>query len=384
MLVPKLENGANDNCLRARAGYGNRIPDAQGARTMNDTTGATAPAKPHARLSQLDGLRGLAALVIMLYHASIVYRGHGPFLRGYLYVDLFFLLSGFVLAVSTEKKLNSGIGAFEFTWARYKRLFPLVALGIGVALARAVVIGMAAPLTLLLWVLLDLAMIPSLAGTGPFYRYNGPQWTLFWELVANFTHALLLRRVPTRVLPLVAALFCGLLIHTARKHGADTIGVDALTWKTWWTPIPRVAFPYVLGVWIGRKYKDGFRTPALPWPLALALPVAGIMVVPSLPFSTATGDLVFVIAFMPVMMWNVVMCQPPARLIPAMDWLGNYSLPLYCVHLTVLVWMSELLGLGTWVWALAIVASLLLAYVCSRLISFRAKPTEAKVRPSAA
>jgi len=66
---------------------------------MNDTTGGTPPAGHHARLSQLDGLRGLAALVIMLYHAEIVYRAPGPFLRGYLYVDLFFLLSGFVLAV---------------------------------------------------------------------------------------------------------------------------------------------------------------------------------------------------------------------------------------------------------------------------------------------
>ena len=45
---------------------------------------------------------------------------------------------------------------------------------------------------------LDLAMIPSLTGAGPFYRLNGPQWTLFYELLANFLHALLLRRVPTR------------------------------------------------------------------------------------------------------------------------------------------------------------------------------------------
>src|SRR5215210_4734064 len=90
--------------------------------TMVDNTGAVL-ATPHSRLSQLDGLRGVAALVIMLYHAQLVYRVGGPFGRGYLFVDLFFLLSGFVLAVSTEKKLIAGIGAFEFTWARYKRRF---------------------------------------------------------------------------------------------------------------------------------------------------------------------------------------------------------------------------------------------------------------------
>lgn len=347
---------------------------------MDDNAGAI-PAKPHARLSQLDGLRGLAALVIMFYHAQLVYRVGGPFGRGYLFVDLFFLLSGFVLAVSTEKKLTAGIGAVEFTWARYKRLFPLVAVGVGVALARAVAIGMADPLTLLTWVALDLAMIPSLAGAGPFYRFNGPQWTLFWELAANFVHALVLKKAPTKMLPLLAAGFAVLLVYTVREHGSDTVGVSALTWHDWWTPIPRVAFPYVLGVWLGRKYKEGLRTPSLPWPIAMALPVAGIMVVPSLPLARFAGDLVFVILFLPVTMWIVAMCRPPARFLPAMDWLGVYSLPLYCVHLTILVWMSELLGREAWVRTLAIVASLVAAYAFSRLISFKAKPTQAKPKP---
>ncbi|MEO0033495.1 MAG: hypothetical protein RIS94_3253 [Pseudomonadota bacterium] len=349
---------------------------------MNDTTGAAA-AKPHARLSQLDGLRGLAALVIMMYHAEIVYRGHGPFLRGYLYVDLFFLLSGFVLAVSTEKKLSSGIGAVEFTWSRYKRLFPLVAVGVGVALARTVAIGMAPPVTLLVWAALDLAMVPSLIGTGPFYRYNGPQWTLFWELAANFMHALLLRRVPTKALPALVLLSAALLVWTVLGHGSDTLGVNALTRTDWWTPIPRVAFPYILGVWIGRQYKDGARTPGLPWPIALVLPIVGIMTVPSLPFSDAVGDLLFVIVFLPAMMWMVAMCRPPAWLMGPMEWLGNYSLPLYCVHLTILVWIAELLGRSTKIWALAIAASLAVAYIFSRLISFKAKPTVAKGAPSA-
>jgi len=344
------------------------------------TTTTVTGAKPAhgARLSQLDGLRGLAAFVIMLYHVELVFRGHGPFVRGYLFVDLFFLLSGFVLAVSTEKKLNTGIGPVEFTWGRYKRLLPLVVVGVFVALLRAFWLGMADPLTLLLWAALDIAMIPALTGSGPFYRYNGPQWTLFYELVANFVHAGLLKKVPTRWLLPIAAVWCALLIYTVRPHGADTWGVSAPTWQTWWMALPRVFFPYVLGVWIGRKYKDGARTRALPWPLALALPIAGIMVVPSLPFSTATGDLLFVIVFLPLMMWNVALCRPPARLMPAMEWLGNYSLPLYCVHLTIIVWVSETLGRGFEIRFVAVGAALVVAYVFSRLVSFKARPTPEK------
>jgi len=327
---------------------------------------------------QLDCLRGIAAFMIVFYHLDIVYRIGGPFQRGYLFVDLFFLLSGFVLAVSTEKKLNTGIGAVEFTWARYKRLFPLVAVGIGVALVRAVVIGMADPLTLIIWVALDLAMIPSLVGTGPFYRFNGPQWTLFYELLANFLHALVLKRVPTRALLVLALAMAIWLVYTVRIHGADTMGVDAPTWKTWWMALPRVGFPYILGVWIGRRYREGLRTPSLPWWLALALPVGGIMLVPALPLGKVTGDLGFVILFLPVMTWLIAMAQPPQAWRTAMEWLGNFSLPLYCVHLTVLVWMSELLGRTTAVATAAVITAMALSWIFSKLISFGSKPTQAK------
>lgn len=333
--------------------------------------------RPHARLGQLDGLRGFAALVIMLYHAEMVFRTHGPFVRGYLLVDLFFLLSGFVLAVSTERKLNAGIGAFAFTRARFVRLWPLVAVGAGVAAVRSLVLG-TPPLDLALILALDLAMIPSLSGRGPFYRLNGPQWTLFYELLANFLHALLLRRVPTRWLPLLAALFGAALVYTVQRHGADTMGVNAPNWKNWWMALPRVGWSYVMGVWLGRIYNDGVRTPALPWWLALALPVVGVMLVPSLPFRMATGDLLFVVPFLPVAMWGVAQCKPPQAVMPALEWLGTYSLPLYCVHLTVLVSVSELFGRSAPVKYAAIGAALALSYLFFRLVSFASKPTVVK------
>ena len=341
---------------------------------------ALAPRAASPRMVQLDGLRGIAAFMVMFYHMDIVYRIGGPFSRGYLFVDLFFLLSGFVLAVSTEKKLKAGIGAIEFTWVRYKRLLPLVAVGAGVAVVRAIVIGMADPLTLALWLVLDLAMIPSFAGMGPFYRYNGPQWTLFYELLANFFHAAVLHRVPTRWILALAGGMALWLMHEVQVHGSDTMGVNAPTWTTWWTALPRVGWSYVLGVWIGRQYVAGRRGPALPWWLALALPVAGVVLVPLLPLNTVYGDLLFVVLCLPAMMWAVAMSAPPARLRPALEWLGNFSLPLYCVHLTVLVWMSELLGRATWVWLLALATALALAWFFSKVVSFASAPLPAKVK----
>ncbi len=343
------------------------------------TEAAVGPAPAHSsRMAQLDGLRGVAAFMIVFYHLDIVYHIGGPFGRAYLYVDLFFLLSGFVLAVSTEKKLATGIGAVQFTWTRYKRLLPLVAVGAGVAVVRAVVIGMTDPLTLLWMLALDLLMIPSLAGAGPFYRFNGPQWTLFYELLANFIHAAVLRRVSTAWMLALAAVMGAWLIYTVQLHGNDTMGVSAPTWKTWWMALPRVGWSYVLGVFLGRKYIEGFRTPALPWWLVAGLPVLAVMLVPSLPLRAATGDLIFVILFLPALMWATAMSSPPARLRPALEWLGNFSLPLYCVHLTVLVWISELLGRESWVQALALATALLLAWIFSKVVSFSSKPLAMK------
>ena len=163
-----------------------------------------------------------------------------------------------------------------------------------------------------------------------------------------------------------------------RRHGGDTMGVSAPNWKTWWMGLPRVGWSYVLGVWMGRLYKGGLRSPGAPWWLALAVPMAGIMTVPSLPLSHANGDLVFVVLFLPLAVWLVAMSQPPQGLNRPMEWLGSYSLPLYCVHLTVLVSVSELFGRAHWVQGLAVASALVLAWVFSRLVSFANKPLPVK------
>ncbi|MCP5386927.1 MAG: acyltransferase [Novosphingobium sp.] len=328
-----------------------------------------------ARLSQLDGLRGIAALAIMLFHLAAVFHTSGPFVRGYLFVDLFFLLSGFVLAVSTERKLASGIGALEFAASRFVRLWPLVAVGVGVAVVRALVIGLYDPLTFVLAVALDLAMIPNFSGVGPFYRFNGPQWTLFYELVANFLHALWLRKVPTRWLPLVVAVFGALLVWTVRSRGADSAGPNSHAWTA---ALVRTGWSYSMGVWLGRLYREGLRTPVLPWFLTLALPVAGLVALPHVTLPRAEGDLWFVMAFLPLSVWLVAQSRVPRAVAPVLEWFGNYSLPLYCVHLTVLVWVSELMGLGQTARVVAVATALVLSWVFSRLVSFASKPTLAK------
>jgi len=134
--------------------------------------------------------------------------------------------------------------------------------------------------------------------------------------------------------------------------------------------------------WAARG-KGGARTHGLPWPLALALPLAAVMTVPYLPLSRAWGDLVSVGPVLPIALGFVVMCRPPQALSRPMEWLGNFSLPLYCVHLTILVWMSEIFGLDGWVRYAAVAVAFVVSYLFSRLISFTAKPTEVKAKAAA-
>jgi len=89
------------------------------------------------RLPSLDGLRGVAALIVMLYHFNLVYLPQAqlynvfPLLRrAYLAVDLFFLLSGFVMAHVYGGALASNWRAHwrHFAIARFARIYPLFAL----------------------------------------------------------------------------------------------------------------------------------------------------------------------------------------------------------------------------------------------------------------
>ena len=65
------------------------------------------------RLPLLDGLRLFAAFSVVLYHLQLPNDGHGMFSRGYLFVDFFFLLSGFVLTLAAEHRMNASGGALQ-------------------------------------------------------------------------------------------------------------------------------------------------------------------------------------------------------------------------------------------------------------------------------
>jgi peptidoglycan/LPS O-acetylase OafA/YrhL len=100
-------------------------------------TTAIAPAKSHYVL--LDGLRGVASIMVVIFHIFETYADGSPrkqiINHGYLAVDFFFLLSGFVIAYAYDDRW-SRMTQWEFYKRRLIRLQPMVVMGslIGAAL----------------------------------------------------------------------------------------------------------------------------------------------------------------------------------------------------------------------------------------------------------
>lgn len=86
--------------------------------------------RQHSMISSFEGARGLAAMLVALYHFNL-FLPFGLALPafisyGYLFVDLFFVLSGYVICSTYEDRLDTGSDFATFTIRRFGRLFPLL------------------------------------------------------------------------------------------------------------------------------------------------------------------------------------------------------------------------------------------------------------------
>lgn len=138
-------------------------------------------------------------------------------------MDLFFLLSGFVLTLAFEPRFGAGIDAVTFLRRRFRRFLPMVAAGaIPGAFALFGATGNGG-LALAAFVL-SLAMVPMLTG-GMTFPANTPQWSLFAELALNLLHGMKLHRLTDAKLALLAlACLAGLVMLMARAGDGDLGG----------------------------------------------------------------------------------------------------------------------------------------------------------------
>lgn len=296
-------------------------------------------AKTH--YATLDGLRGVAAIIVVLLHALKPFDLGFLMPQAYLAVDFFFLLSGFVIGYAYQKRLMAGLSVAGFIQIRLKRLYPLALVGLLCAFlvfaAKRASIHAEITWSALYALFWGLLLFPSPQDLGhgwdgPF-PYNPPAWSLFWEFAVNIFYASIARRLTRHVLAiLVLVSGVGLLVQT---YLLGWIGGAGQNWATLYTGVARVAFPFFCGVLLYEIHANCrslvFRRAAVPTALCLL----GVLL---FPFSRSGGTfaLFAVMMFFPAIVFFAALDQPSPRITTFCLALGRLSYPLYILHWTVL------------------------------------------------
>lgn len=318
------------------------------------SSSAFADTKPHYEL--LDGLRGVAALVVIWYH---VFEGFATspfdqrFNHGYLAVDFFFILSGFVVGYAYDdrwKRRTLSLGGF--VKRRLIRLHPMVVLGAVLGAVTFCIQGSThwdgthvALSLVLLSLVLHLFLIPALPGAGvevrgngEMYPLNGPTWSLFFEYLGNLCYALFLRRLPTRWLAAFVALTGAGLVAFAVGNGSGYghlgVGWSLLDWN-----LPggllRMLFAFPMGLLLSRLFRPVAIRGAF-WICSLA--VVALLAVPYVGGSESLWmnglyDSLCVVVLFPLIVWLGASGRATDSATAGLcKFLGDISYPVYVIH----------------------------------------------------
>ena len=292
---------------------------------------------PRHKFETLDGLRGLAAILVVWFHQHMA--GISPFPDGvYLAVDLFFLMSGFVIAHAYEARLGQGLGVWAFMRVRLIRLYPLYILGsafgmiVMLAFGRLSAFHGASVGEMLRAIASAIFMVPYVTPevSVGLFPLNGPAWSLFFELVANLAYALIGPRLSSRMLGAICAAAGVLVVLAALRYGTLNLGhrTDGL-----WVGFPRVIFSFSAGVLLYRMHKAG-RLPKLAiHPLWVIAAAAILLLLPAKgPSAGPLAAAIVILAFPLLLIAGVGALTPGPRVGKAFALSGEVSYPLYAVH----------------------------------------------------
>lgn len=283
---------------------------------------SSSDAKPTAQFTALAGLRGVAALAVVQFHGHR-FLGGAPLPGGYMAVDFFFLLSGWVLAHAYDRRLETTLTAREFFRLRLIRLYPVYLLALTLATAAALGDGRFTwP-----WLLASLFILPNFwADNG--YWLIGPAWSLAAELGVNIPFALAHRWLGRRVLHAVVTISLLALVVTALLFGDLNRGHSL---GNWWAMLPRVCFSFPLGVLLYRERQrlERWAPKWSTWPAFISL--AAILSLPSFGQTAARDLLVIAVAF-PLLLLFAANAAPGPRTARLAAALGAMSYPLYLLH----------------------------------------------------
>ncbi len=357
--------------------------------------------KPHYEL--LDGLRGVAALIVVCYHifegfsfAEITNGAGDGMIRilnhGYLAVDFFFLLSGFVISYAYDGRSKMKMG--DFFKRRLIRLHPMLIMGAFIGMLCFLIggsqqwDGSTVPLYLtLLCFVLSALMLPAIPGSpnevrgnGEMFPLNGPSWSLFFEYIGNILYIIFIKRLSTKMLGLLVIL-SGVL-HTLfslfNLSGYGSMGVGwTLDGVNFCGGLIRMLFPFTLGMFLSRKFKPLKIKSAFAICTFLLLLIFSMPYVPGMKLISFNGlyeSFCILILFPLILMLGASSKEVNKYSSKVNSFLGELSYPLYIVHYPIMYlfyqWLikTEQYTLSeTYLVAISVVVlSVLLAFFFSR------------------
>ena len=284
----------------------------------------------------LDGLRGVAALSIVVFHfMEWIYSDPGKnFIgHGFLAVDFFFCLSGFVIAYAYDDRIEK-MGLAAFFKSRLIRLHPLVIIGSVLGLAEFLFDPLtgnqepysAGKLMLLFFASIFLIPLPIMKDRSfNLFGLNAPSWSLFWEYVANIFYAFILYRIARRYLLIITMLAAVALCIVGYRSG-NLLGGWA--GSNFWDGFVRVSYSFSAGLLLFRSK----------WIISNKLGFTGLSVLLILAFIMPhfkwnyIAELIVVLFYFPL----IVALGAGSTLSPAMKKIcifsGKISYPLYMTH----------------------------------------------------
>ena len=284
----------------------------------------------------LDGLRGIAALFVVLLHVTAPFGLAAAIPHAQLAVDFFFLLSGFVITHAYEGRLLSGMSLASFARIRLARLYPLYLLGllIGITVyAAKTILVDRAPLggNVALAAASNLLMLPTVAitqrGWNDIMPFDTPAWSLFFELLINAVYAAALPALSRRALRVILAA-SALVVFAQAYHLGSVTGGDTPEQMVF--GLGRVIYPFFFGVLLYRARAFAAAAPSPPFLAVAALLALSFLWNPPGP-TWLFESLVVVFLYPLLVLWGTS-CRVPARAATFCRFAGELSYPLYILH----------------------------------------------------
>lgn len=352
-------------------------------------TSNTHPDTPKPRYELLDGLRGVAALLVIWFHFGEGFATSAVdqmVNHGYLAVDFFFVLSGFVLGYAYDNRWKTdSLTPSGFMLRRVIRLHPMVVLSVILGAAAYLLQGSVKwdgnPVSLhsvALALVFGLFLLPTFPGSpsdvrgnNEMFPLNGPSWSLFFEYIGSILYTVWLHRLSKRALRIVvllSALGLAAMALFASEGYRMSFG-----WSAQGTGMLggffRLSFSFSAGLLISRSFKP-VRVRGSFW-LCAAI-IAAVTLCPYIGSEKNIGNVIYdlccTLLVFPALVYLGACGNTTDRLSTATcRFVGQLSYPIYIIHYPVMyvfygwVWSNSLTFDEVWSTCVAIFFGLIAA-----------------------